>query len=172
MEYKTRQWHEKCFCCVVCKNPIGTKSFIPREQEIYCAGCYEDKFATRCIKCNKVSQHLEYSSCAQNTKIVDLTYFHVIPDRLSPAAAWRTRTNPGTGIVLLAAIAITRWRDNVSRLATTSLTAPNASANSSQRDAPHARSRSPVSIPFFQHSSRWILEGQALFLGKKLMYLR
>ncbi|XP_044010898.1 prickle planar cell polarity protein 3 isoform X4 [Aphidius gifuensis] len=54
MEYKTRQWHEKCFCCVVCKNAIGLKSFIPREQEIYCAGCYEDKFATRCIKCNKI----------------------------------------------------------------------------------------------------------------------
>ncbi|XP_014219059.1 calponin homology and LIM domain-containing protein isoform X1 [Copidosoma floridanum] len=54
MEYKTRQWHEKCFCCVVCKNPIGTKSFIPREQEIYCAGCYEDKFATRCVKCNQI----------------------------------------------------------------------------------------------------------------------
>ncbi|XP_030747896.1 prickle planar cell polarity protein 3-B isoform X2 [Sitophilus oryzae] len=54
MEYKTRQWHEKCFCCCVCKVPIGTQSFIPREQEIYCAKCYEDKFATRCIKCNKV----------------------------------------------------------------------------------------------------------------------
>ncbi|XP_059483861.1 prickle planar cell polarity protein 3-A isoform X1 [Neocloeon triangulifer] len=54
MEYKTRQWHEKCFCCCVCSTPIGTKSFIPREQEIYCAGCYEDKFATRCTKCNKV----------------------------------------------------------------------------------------------------------------------
>jgi hypothetical protein len=55
MEYKTRQWHEKCFCCCVCKVPIGTQSFIPREQEIYCAKCYEEKFATRCIKCNKVS---------------------------------------------------------------------------------------------------------------------
>ncbi|XP_059615784.1 uncharacterized protein LOC132261177 isoform X1 [Phlebotomus argentipes] len=54
MEYKTRQWHEKCFCCCVCKTPIGTKSFIPREQEIYCAGCYEEKYATRCIKCNKI----------------------------------------------------------------------------------------------------------------------
>jgi len=54
MEYKTRQWHEKCFACCVCKTPIGTKSFIPREQEIYCAGCYEEKFATRCVKCNKV----------------------------------------------------------------------------------------------------------------------
>ena len=54
MEYKTRQWHEKCFSCVVCKTPIGTKSFIPREQEIYCTGCYEEKFATRCIKCTKI----------------------------------------------------------------------------------------------------------------------
>ncbi|XP_023708514.1 prickle planar cell polarity protein 3 isoform X4 [Cryptotermes secundus] len=54
MEYKTRQWHEKCFCCCVCKTAIGTKSFIPREQEIYCATCYEEKFATRCVKCNKI----------------------------------------------------------------------------------------------------------------------
>lgn len=54
MEYKTRQWHENCFCCVGCKTPIGTKSFIPREQDIYCAGCYEDKFATRCVKCRNV----------------------------------------------------------------------------------------------------------------------
>jgi len=54
MEYKSRQWHEKCFVCCTCKNPIGTKSFIPKEHDIYCAGCYEDKFATKCIKCNKV----------------------------------------------------------------------------------------------------------------------
>ena len=54
MEYKTRQWHEKCFVCCTCKNPIGTKSFIPKEHEIYCAKCYEDKFATKCIKCVKV----------------------------------------------------------------------------------------------------------------------
>lgn len=54
MEYKTRQWHEPCFACCVCKSAIGTKSFIPREQEIYCATCYEEKFATRCVKCDKV----------------------------------------------------------------------------------------------------------------------
>lgn len=39
-----------------CKTPIGTKSFIPREQDIYCTGCYEDKFATRCVKCTKVDK--------------------------------------------------------------------------------------------------------------------
>ncbi|XP_008188309.1 prickle planar cell polarity protein 3 isoform X2 [Acyrthosiphon pisum] len=54
MEYKTRQWHEKCFSCVVCKSAIGTKSFIPREQEVYCATCYEEKFSTRCVKCDKI----------------------------------------------------------------------------------------------------------------------
>jgi hypothetical protein len=33
---------------------LGTKSFIPKEHDIYCAKCYEDKFATKCIKCSKV----------------------------------------------------------------------------------------------------------------------
>ena len=56
MEYKTRQWHEKCFVCCTCKSPIGTKSFIPKEHDIYCAKCYEDKFATKCIKCKKVGR--------------------------------------------------------------------------------------------------------------------
>ena len=59
MEYKTRQWHEKCFVCCTCKNPIGTKSFIPKENDIYCAKCYEEKFATKCIKCGKVRRRWE-----------------------------------------------------------------------------------------------------------------
>ena len=28
-----------------------------QEHDIYCAGCYEDKFATKCIKCNKVNMN-------------------------------------------------------------------------------------------------------------------
>ncbi|QQP49771.1 Four and a half LIM domains protein 2, partial [Caligus rogercresseyi] len=44
---------QKCFVCCTCTNAIGTKSFIPKEQDIYCAKCYEDKFATKCIKCSK-----------------------------------------------------------------------------------------------------------------------
>lgn len=54
MEYKGKQWHDKCFCCALCKTPIGTKSFIPKNDEVYCASCYEEKFATRCCKCKKV----------------------------------------------------------------------------------------------------------------------
>lgn len=55
MEYKGKQWHDKCFCCATCKIPIGTKSFIPKNDDVYCANCYEEKFATRCSKCKKVS---------------------------------------------------------------------------------------------------------------------
>lgn len=54
MEYKGHQWHEQCFQCCVCRQPIGTRSFIPKDSDIYCAGCYEEKFATRCTKCHKI----------------------------------------------------------------------------------------------------------------------
>lgn len=64
-EYKGKQWHEECFCCKVCKKPIGTTSFIPREQEageppmenfpqVVCVPCYEEQYAQRCGKCNEV----------------------------------------------------------------------------------------------------------------------
>ncbi|KAI6178810.1 Lim-9 [Aphelenchoides besseyi] len=54
MEYKGKQWHDKCFCCAMCKAPIGTKSFIPKNDEVFCSNCYEEKYATRCCKCKKV----------------------------------------------------------------------------------------------------------------------
>ena len=54
MEYKGQQFHEGCFVCFTCSNPIGTKSFIPKENRIYCVPCYEDQFATKCTRCVKV----------------------------------------------------------------------------------------------------------------------
>ncbi|XP_013401172.1 four and a half LIM domains protein 3 isoform X2 [Lingula anatina] len=50
-EYKGKQWHEHCFCCLCCKQPIGNKSFIPRGDDVVCTQCYEDQFAMRCMKC-------------------------------------------------------------------------------------------------------------------------
>lgn len=57
-EYKGKQWHEQCFCCKVCLQPIGNKSFIPRDQEVVCVQCYEEQYAQRCMKCNGVSTSL------------------------------------------------------------------------------------------------------------------
>lgn len=54
MEYRGRQWHDLCFCCCVCRHAIGANSFIPKADEIYCIQCYQDKYATRCVKCTQV----------------------------------------------------------------------------------------------------------------------
>ena len=36
MEYRGRQWHEHCFCCCLCQTPIGSNSFVPKDDEVYC----------------------------------------------------------------------------------------------------------------------------------------
>mmetsp|Transcript_11183 Transcript_11183/g.20792 ORF Transcript_11183/g.20792 Transcript_11183/m.20792 type:complete len:168 (-) Transcript_11183:79-582(-) len=53
-EYKGKQWHEECFVCMVCKQPIRNKSFIPRDNDAVCVPCYEEQFAQKCSKCNGV----------------------------------------------------------------------------------------------------------------------
>ncbi|CAF0817822.1 unnamed protein product [Didymodactylos carnosus] len=54
LEYKGQQFHEHCFTCFSCSQPIGTKSFIPKDQRSYCVPCYEEHFATKCTRCQKV----------------------------------------------------------------------------------------------------------------------
>ncbi len=54
LEYAGSTWHEGCFICHSCEQPIGSKSFIPDKDEHYCVSCYEDKFAPRCTRCKKV----------------------------------------------------------------------------------------------------------------------
>jgi LIM domain-containing protein 2 len=53
-EFKGKSFHEECFCCKVCRQPIGVKTFIPRDQEAVCVACYEEQYAQRCVKCNGV----------------------------------------------------------------------------------------------------------------------
>jgi len=50
-EYKGKQWHEECFTCMVCKEPIRNKSFIPRDDQVVCVPCYERDFAQKCSAC-------------------------------------------------------------------------------------------------------------------------
>ncbi|KAJ8334871.1 hypothetical protein SKAU_G00405100 [Synaphobranchus kaupii] len=54
LEYKGRTWHEACFVCLDCKQPIGGKAFVPDDNGHYCAPCYENKFAPRCSRCKQV----------------------------------------------------------------------------------------------------------------------
>ncbi|NXR73075.1 FHL2 protein, partial [Pycnonotus jocosus] len=53
MEYKGNSWHETCFICCRCQQPIGTKSFIPKDNQNFCVPCYEKQFAMQCVQCKK-----------------------------------------------------------------------------------------------------------------------
>ncbi|TNN24808.1 Four and a half LIM domains protein 2 [Liparis tanakae] len=54
MEYKGNSWHETCFLCHRCQQPIGTKSFIPKDTGYFCVPCFEKQFAYQCCACKKV----------------------------------------------------------------------------------------------------------------------
>ena len=54
-EYKGKQWHDECFICAECNQPIGNKSFIPRDERVICVPCYESNYAQKCSKCSGVS---------------------------------------------------------------------------------------------------------------------
>ncbi|XP_057352863.1 four and a half LIM domains protein 2 isoform X3 [Manis pentadactyla] len=53
MEYKGSSWHETCFVCHRCQQPIGTKSFIPKDNQNFCVPCYEKQYALQCVQCKK-----------------------------------------------------------------------------------------------------------------------
>ncbi|KAK2722982.1 four and a half LIM domains protein 5-like isoform X2 [Artemia franciscana] len=66
VEYKKKQWHDKCFVCEVCKTDFSNKSFLYKEKNFYCQSCYHDKFAPKCQKCSKniLNEVLKYDGGA------------------------------------------------------------------------------------------------------------
>lgn len=52
MKFGGKLYHDHCFSCLVCNEPIGNKLFVPREDNYVCTPCYEAKFAEHCYKCN------------------------------------------------------------------------------------------------------------------------
>lgn len=68
MEYKGNSWHETCFLCQRCQQPIGTKSFIPKDNNYFCVPCFEKQFAYQCCACKKVSHLL----CVLSVKDSDI----------------------------------------------------------------------------------------------------
>uniref|UniRef100_A0A8C5N5X9 Four and a half LIM domains protein 2-like n=1 Tax=Gouania willdenowi TaxID=441366 RepID=A0A8C5N5X9_GOUWI len=53
MQHKDRSWHENCFACNRCQQPIRTRSFVQKEANHYCLPCYEKQFALQCSHCRK-----------------------------------------------------------------------------------------------------------------------
>ncbi|XP_054164060.1 four and a half LIM domains protein 2-like isoform X3 [Oppia nitens] len=93
MEYKGKSLHEQCFTCFKCQVPIGTKSFVPRENDIFCSECYELKYAVRCVKCSEVINgdgltfkdepwHKECFACSKCKKLISGNKFSMKDDNL------------------------------------------------------------------------------------------
>lgn len=53
LEYGGQTWHEHCFLCSGCEQPLGSRSFVPDKGALYCVPCYENKCAPRCARCSK-----------------------------------------------------------------------------------------------------------------------
>jgi len=51
MKFRGKQYHDHCFCCLICNEPIGNKLFVPRDDKFVCTPCYETNFAEHCYKC-------------------------------------------------------------------------------------------------------------------------
>nr|XP_046919388.1 calponin homology and LIM domain-containing protein-like [Dermatophagoides farinae] len=54
LDFRDKLYHDSCFCCKKCQTPIGTKTFLQKNDDIYCSECYKNVFATRCIKCCEI----------------------------------------------------------------------------------------------------------------------
>ncbi|XP_075676157.1 four and a half LIM domains protein 2-like isoform X2 [Dermatophagoides pteronyssinus] len=54
LDFRDKLYHDSCFCCKKCQIPIGTKTFLQKNNNIYCSECYKNVFATRCIKCCEI----------------------------------------------------------------------------------------------------------------------
>ncbi|KAH0630801.1 hypothetical protein JD844_004038 [Phrynosoma platyrhinos] len=92
VEYKKTVWHKDCFTCNQCKQVIGTASFFPKGDEIYCVTCHEHKFAKTCVKCkNAITSggvayqdrpyHAECFVCATCTKKLGGQRFTAVEDQ-------------------------------------------------------------------------------------------
>ncbi len=48
-----RKWHEDCFRCAGCRQPLGKQGFYEHDGQPYHAACYQDRFSPRCAHCNQ-----------------------------------------------------------------------------------------------------------------------
>lgn len=78
MEYKHKVWHEECFVCFECKQPIGSKSFMAKGDELYCGPCHEKKFAKNCFGCKEVGRRNRTTMVSRAQKLFDNSLLFLI----------------------------------------------------------------------------------------------
>jgi len=77
-----QQWHQMCFICNNCRQPLVGQACVQNKGLPYCEPCYEDLFRTKCVACKltidgqvlelggdtAVSYHPECFKCQQCKK--------------------------------------------------------------------------------------------------------
>lgn len=53
VEYRGQTFHDGCFACKLCKDPIGRQPFVNRQDSLYCQVCFENSIAERCYACQQ-----------------------------------------------------------------------------------------------------------------------
>jgi actin-binding LIM protein len=48
------QWHQMCFVCDNCREPLVGQACVAQKGKPYCEGCYEQLFRTKCAACNTI----------------------------------------------------------------------------------------------------------------------
>lgn len=54
LSYKEKHWHDKCFKCSGCSTSLIDQPFAYKNDLLYCAPCYENRFAARCTLCGNI----------------------------------------------------------------------------------------------------------------------
>ena len=54
LSYRDMHWHDKCFKCSACSTSLVNESFAFKNDQLFCAACYEQMFAPRCTRCKQV----------------------------------------------------------------------------------------------------------------------
>jgi len=54
LSYRDRHWHDKCFKCGFCSTSLVNECFAFKNDQLYCAACYEQMLAPRCTRCKQV----------------------------------------------------------------------------------------------------------------------
>lgn len=152
MEHKGNSWHETCFTCQRCQQPIGTKSFIPKDNSNFCVPCYEKQFAMQCVHCKKVRDRSYLSrnyDCMSSwdkkkkRKSNNMTFMSWSP---SPLAGWPTVSSPGIRTAFFAPAASSSCLARGSPLEMTSPIVWTVSATFTPRSAPPAPPQLAVRI--------------------------
>ena len=51
--YKGTPWHRECFTCTGCNKVLVGEKFTSRDEKPYCADCFAQQFAKKCIRCTQ-----------------------------------------------------------------------------------------------------------------------